>query len=122
MQSAITPEIFQNIDVNLLAKFKAYHSKNPGIYQKFKEYTLMLSKTGRKRYSAWCIINKIRWDHDISTTGIEFKISNDFIALYARLFVYHNPEFKEFFSMKRMKASNRKKSDGTYYDSQEELL
>lgn len=36
------------------------------------------------------------------TTGNEFKISNDFIAFYARLWMETYPEHKDLFNIKRM--------------------
>ncbi len=37
----------------------------------------------------------------------DFKISNDYVALYTRLMAYYHPEFKDFFTFKKMKASGR---------------
>jgi len=39
----------------------------------------------------------------IVTTGDDYKISNDYIALYARLFMHENPQYKGFFKTKPMK-------------------
>ena len=101
-------EIFEGIDPELLRRFKEYHQKNPEVYNLFKKYALEMAETGRKKYSAWTIINLIRWHHDINSNEDEFKISNDYIAIYARLFAYHHPQYKDFFTFKTMKASGRK--------------
>lgn len=102
--------IFDDIDKGLLARFKEYHLQNPTVYAEFKANALEMAKTGRKKYSAWTIVNKIRWDHDVKTTGDVFAINNDFIALYARLLIHHHPEFKDFFELRTMKASGRRNS------------
>jgi hypothetical protein len=39
----------------------------------------------------------------IVTTGDAYKISNDYIALYARLFMHKHPQYKGFFRTKPMK-------------------
>lgn len=96
--------IFDNIDLGLLKKFETYHRNNPSVFETFKALAFQMQRTGRKRYSAWAIINKIRWDYDLKTHGDEFKISNDYIALYARLLIYRHPEFEPFFELKRMKT------------------
>lgn len=101
---------FDHIDKNLLARFKAYHAENPHVYQAFKDLAFEMMLTGRNKYSAWTIINKIRWDQDIKTKGDDFSINNDFIAIYARLFEFHYPNFAGFFSVRSMKASGRKTS------------
>ena len=96
-------DLFDEADPALLAKFKVFHQKNPFLYAKFKEYAYMIRSKGHKKYSAWTIINIIRWEEDLKTTGSVFKISNDFIALYARLLVYHDKSFEGFFELKKMK-------------------
>jgi hypothetical protein len=97
-------KIFAGIDPALLAKFKQYHLANPYVYELFKNYASKMKASGRSRYSAWAIINLIRWHHDIKTTAKDFKISNDFIALYARVLIYREPEFDGFFQLKPMKG------------------
>ena len=96
-------ELFGNADPKLLKKFKAYHLSNPDVYSEFRKYAHRMKSTGRPRYSAWCIFNVIRWHTDLKTSGVEFKISNDYIALYPRLLIYNEPEFEGFFSIKAMK-------------------
>jgi len=47
----------------------------------------------------------MRWDFEISTnSNTEFKISNDFIALYSRLLIFRDPSFLGFFTLKPMKG------------------
>jgi len=84
-------------------KWWAWHKQNPQVYEKFKEYTLEAVNSGRKRYSHWAIINRIRWNREIETRGGEFKISNDYICFYARLFHAEYPEYREFFNLKPLK-------------------
>jgi len=112
--------IFDNIDSKLLSKFKAYHNANPHIFREFIRNAMEMKASGRTKSSAWLIINKIRWDHHISTDGQEtFKISNDYIALYPRLLIYNRPEFDGFFTLKKMKSNNRVLSGDEYLDSKE---
>jgi hypothetical protein len=110
--------IFDNIDKKLLEKFKRFHLENPGIYKEFRFKAYQIKATNRKKYSGWTIINSIRWDHDVSSTGDVFKINNDFIALYVRLLIYHDPSFSNFFELRTMKESNRLSSDNEKYRRQ----
>ncbi len=107
--------IFDNIDTKLKDRFKLFHYENPQIFKAFKEMCFTLSSMGRTRYSAECIINKIRWDHDSSTTGEVFKINKDYTALYSRLMVYHYPQFKDFFEFRAMKPCDRRMSSEECY-------
>ncbi len=91
-------------DPRLLKKFLEYHSKNPELYKLFKEFAYSAKIKGqRKRFSIWMIANRIRWYSQVETTGHEFKVSNDYLALYARLLIYEYPEFEGFFQLKTMK-------------------
>jgi hypothetical protein len=85
------------------AAFKRFNKQNPTVYRKFKKYANQMHTNGRRRYSAWAIINAIRWEEDFKTRGSKFKINNDFIALYARKLVKANPKFKTFFNLKQLK-------------------
>lgn len=81
-----------------------WHKQNPHVYELFKRFTFQAIRCGHKRCSAWLIVNRIRWETAIETSGCDFKISNDFIAYYARLFMAHYPEHEGFFVTKRMKG------------------
>mgnify|MGYP000382475859 CR=1 FL=1 len=48
-------------------------------------------------------VNRIRWDREIETQGGDFKISNDYISFYARLFHARHPQHKGFFRTKPFK-------------------
>jgi hypothetical protein len=109
---------FEGVDENLVAKFRRFHEANSDIYGQFVNLAFQMKRTGRKKYSAWTIINKIRWDQDSSTTGDVFMINNDFIALYARMAMYLNSELEGFFEMRRMKPDDRRESGEERYRKQ----
>jgi hypothetical protein len=87
----------------LFEKFYDYHNENPHVYKEFEDLSNQAWENGRRRYSGWTIINVIRWNFDITTTGKPFKISNDYIAIYTRLFNLRNPEKVGFFELKQCK-------------------
>ena len=84
-------------------KWWAWHKQNPQVWEKFEEYTLEAVASGRRHYSHWAIINRIRWNREIETRGGEFKISNDYICYYARLFHAKYPQHNDFFKLKPLK-------------------
>ena len=59
---------------------------------------------GHRNLSAWLIVNRIRWETSVETQGDDFKINNDYIAYYARLFMHHYPEYQGFFRTKTLKS------------------
>ncbi|MCH7902286.1 hypothetical protein IIC68_00880 [archaeon] len=102
-------KLFENTDPELLAKFKAYHKAHPGVYKEFKACANRM-KGVKGKYSAWTIVNVIRWNYDLKADE-PFKINNDFIALYARLLIYHDPSFDGFFELRKMKPCSRQESE-----------
>jgi hypothetical protein len=90
----------------LLEKFARYHRNNPHVYALFRRFTFAIIERGHRRTSVWLIMNRIRWEMTVETYGDEFKICNDYFALYARMFVVENPQHATLFKLKTMKAGN----------------
>lgn len=86
------------------AAFQQWHQDNPLIWEYFKKFSFAAINAGHKRISHWLIINRIRWEVFITTTGKDFKISNDLIAFYARLWRKTYPEHRRLFKIKRMRG------------------
>ena len=80
-----------------------WHAANPHVYELFKHFTFEAIGKGHKRLSAWLVVNRIRWETTVETSGDDFKLSNDFIAYYARLFMDDFPEHRGFFRTKPLK-------------------
>lgn len=99
--------VLSEADQALVKRFTKYHAEHPEVWANFKKYAAEMQATGRKRYSAWAIINRIRWDHDLLKTE-EFKISNDYIALYARVAIHIEPSLAGFFATRPMKSQREK--------------
>jgi hypothetical protein len=95
MEESDTPTLKQ--------KWWAWHKENPHVYMLFDKFTRQAISRGHKNLSGWLIVNRIRWETSIETSGDDFKISNDYVAFYARLFMAKNPEYQGFFRIKRMK-------------------
>lgn len=83
-----------------------WHKKNPHVWELFEKFSMQAIASGRKKISHWLIINRIRWETSIVTTGVDFKISNDYIAFYARLWIAKFPEHKDLFNIKHMKGES----------------
>ena len=76
------------------------------MWKLFEKFTLMAISKGHRNLSAWLVVNRIRWETSIETQGDDFKISNDFIALYARYFMHKYPQYNGFFRTKQMKRAD----------------
>jgi hypothetical protein len=91
------------MDDSLKRKWWEWHKQNPHVYELFEKFTLDAISKGHERLSAWLIVNRIRWETAVETRGDDFKISNDFIAYYARLFMHNHPRYEGFFKTKTLR-------------------
>ena len=85
-------------------QFWKWHQANPRIWAHFEFFAYEMQKRGARKISHWLVINRIRWETYTPTTGDEFKISNDLIAFYARLWRALHPEAKHLFNIKQMRG------------------
>ena len=90
----------------LKLKWWAWSKKNPKVGELFDKFTLEAINKGHKNLSAWLIINRVRWETSVVTYGDPFKISNDYIAMYARYFMHRYPQYEGFFKTKKMIGEN----------------
>jgi hypothetical protein len=81
----------------------AWHKKNPKVWVLFQKFTFEAIRSGRKNYSHWAVMQRIRWETDVNTKGDCFKISNDFICYYARYFIHTHPQHSHFFRIRPLK-------------------
>lgn len=87
----------------LTKRFEAYDAANPQVYELFKRFTFEAIRRGKKRLGGFYIVNRIRWEIDMTTTGDDFKINNDFCALLVRKFQREHPQHADVFRTKETK-------------------
>jgi len=84
-----------------------WHKNNPDFFTLFERFTADAISRGHKNLSGWLIANRVRWETSVVTKGNEYKISNNFIALFARLYMVRHQQYVGFFRTKRMKHLTR---------------
>lgn len=84
------------------ARFSAFHAEHPEVYDLFVHFTYSRIYAGFDHYSAYAIMNRVRWETDAGDNEFEdgFKINNNHIPFYARMFADHHPEHGDFFRMR----------------------
>lgn len=97
-------DVFKGYDLRTRNAFWKYHEQRPQIFEKFKQYAYQMKRAGREHYGAKGIIERIRWDMHMGYEEGDFKISNTFFPLYARLLVKECPEFDGFFRLKKVRG------------------
>lgn len=98
--------------VTVQAKFEEFDKANPYVYVLFKQFALQALKAGRHRISSKLIIERIRWEACVSTTGAgwnvsaskPFLIDNRFTAWYARKFVGDFPKAAKHIEMRSIRT------------------
>ncbi len=84
--------------------FDAFHALNPKVYDLFERFTLQAVRAGRGRFSAYAVRERIRWYTEIETAGDDFKLNNNFVPYYVRLFEEKHAEHVGFFETRRARA------------------
>jgi len=85
----------------LATQFLYHYKTKPETYQFFEKFALEMIQTRPKRGSAWMVANRVRWETMIRDEP--YKVTNNFIALYARLFAARHPQHEGYFPTKAMK-------------------
>ena len=100
-----TEQLHSALHQDFLARKQAWfewHEKNPEVWKMFERFAFEAIMNGHEKISHWLIINRIRWETSIVTKGGDFKISNDYIAFYARLWKETYPQYDKLFNTKKM--------------------
>jgi hypothetical protein len=88
--------------------FHQYDEENPHIYELFKKYLREWYRANKNnknaKTSSKLIINRIRWEVAVETTGKDFKINDAFSAHYARKFATEYPGFAHIFEFREIRS------------------
>jgi len=106
--------LYPGADDLLVKRWAKYHMANPQVYESFTLQALKMHAKGFAHYSAWTILTAVRFQYDLKVDRPkgEFKVNNDYIALYARKFLYDYPHMVGFFQLRNMKKRKRKIKKG----------
>ena len=85
-----------------------YHEKHPEVWDLFVRFSFEMINRGYKNYSAKAIFERIRWEKDAGGDGVnQFKLNNNYRALYARRFMKMYPEYEGFFRTREQPSSTK---------------
>ena len=89
-------------DSQLVLRYRNWIQATPMAFTLFEKLSNQIRAAGKTKYSAWTIVNIIRWESDLAQSE-EYKISNDYIGLLARDLIKKDPSFDGFFNLKKTK-------------------
>lgn len=101
--------------ISIREGFNKFHKENPHVYAAFEKQSLMGIGLGRTKLSAKLILNWIRWNEFLKTSGLNFKINDAYQSYYAREFIKRHPEHEEVFNLRKL----RNEDEGPFMDVDE---
>jgi len=86
----------------MLDEFNDFDKEHPDFWDQFKFFTFAAIDSGRVRFSARVIWERMRWETEIDGGGT-FKVNNNWCAYYSRKFMQTYPEYRGFFKIRERK-------------------
>lgn len=87
-------------------QWEAFHRDNPQVFDLLKRLSLQLKQKGHKNYSIKGLFEVVRWHYALQTKGDQdFKMNNNYTALYARHLMEEVPELDGFFRTRARRSA-----------------
>lgn len=87
-------------------RFEKFDREHPDVWRLFERFTFELIDRGFEHGSSDDVLHRVRWETRAgSTRPDEYKINNDFTALYARKWNELHPEHATFFRLRERRAA-----------------
>ena len=83
--------------------FLKWHQQNPAVWKAFESTALEAINAGFKRWGAKGIAEIVRWRLSLETKS-DFKLNNNFVAYYARVFALKYPQHADFFEFREARG------------------
>lgn len=86
--------------------FWAFHVGNPRVYTELRNHALHLRRKGHTHYGVKALFEVVRFHRAMETTDKceEWRLNNNYTALYARLLMANEPELRDFFRTRVRRA------------------
>ena len=88
----------------LTLDFLTFHRDNPRVYELYVQFARTLARS-RSRIGSLAILERIRWETNVETTGKNVKIPNAYSAYYSRLFEIDHPRYDGMFQHNQSAAN-----------------
>jgi len=97
----VTPEC--DPTASLADKFEAFHSANPHVADALEHLAGQWLARHRK-VGVKALVERLRWESGIQTTGSAYRINNSHTAFYARLLLERRPDWAGRIEVREQKA------------------
>lgn len=101
--------LFERYPQKVRDRFWKFHQANEPIWRLFVKKTFGAMEKGHKKYGARRIAEEIRWDIEHGVVkGVEvFEVNDDYVPIYARLFMWYWPQFMGFFEFRKVTSKGK---------------
>src|SRR5262245_12156125 len=89
---------------SIQARFLRFHEENPLVWQYFLAAARALKESGRKKFGARAIIERLRWDMPLTTSGEGYKLNDNYTSRYVRKLVEEYPEFEDLVELRSLRT------------------
>jgi hypothetical protein len=86
-------------------RFADFCERNPHILEELESRALLLRSRGARRIGVKAIWEAMRFDAMVRTDTRDFKLNNDFTALYARLLIERHPLLADVIETRERRAA-----------------
>lgn len=91
-------------------RFAEFDRANPHVFEALKRLSLDMKRRGFERWSIKAAFEICRWMAALQTVGEDFKLNNDYHALYARKLMAEVPALEGFFELRERQPPSSPKS------------
>lgn len=95
-------DLFQHVSEEKRRKaFEKFHRDNPHVWEEFERRALALIAKGREDFGARQIVESMRYFYAVEIRSSDgFRINNNHVPFYARMFAEKHPEHRDFFKQR----------------------
>jgi hypothetical protein len=91
-------------DATIQERFEMFHAENPWVLRAYEKLAADWVAKGNRRLGIGMLTEIIRWQYGRQTTGVQFKIDNDFRSRYVRVIMERNPGWSTLFETRKLRA------------------
>lgn len=84
--------------------FSRFHTGNPHVYHELVLLARRAKARGAQRIGIGMLVEVVRWRSTLRTGGDDFKLNNNYSALYARLIMDNAPDLAGIFELRALHA------------------
>jgi len=100
----VDPVLPQGQALTIDQQFLHFHRANPHIYGNLKALALNAARKGQK-FGIKALFEILRWQYAQASRGDQFKLNNNYTALYARMLMHREPELSGYFETRSRRTA-----------------